>query len=77
MSKFDFDFLGKLNKCIVNRLTSNRSDRGIFCWATGTACCTTGPKGDCTVDGSGPNIVGTKCPCGKYGLYELAGIPVK
>lgn len=48
----------------TNGLTSNRSDRGIFCCATGTACGTTVcPNGDATADGSGPNNVGTKCPC--------------
>lgn len=51
----------KLKGSRYKRLTSILSDRGIFCCATGTACCTTG-KGDATVEGSGPNIVGTKCP---------------
>lgn len=35
------------------------------------------PNGEPTVDGSGPNNVGTKWPGAKYGLYVLAGIPVK
>lgn len=65
-------------KIQLKTLTSNLSDLGIFCCATGTcACCTHCPKGDDTPDGSGPNIVGTKCPWAKYGLYVLAGIPVK
>lgn len=60
------------------QFTSSLSERGIFCCATGTACGTTVcPSGEPTDEGSGPNNVGTKWPGAKYGLYVLAGIPVK
>lgn len=62
---------------LIVYFTSNLSERGIFCCVTGTACGTTCPNGEPTVDGSGPNNVGTKWPGAKYGLYVLAGIPVK
>lgn len=67
----------KNEKCEWIQFTSNLSERGIFCCVTGTACGTTCPSGEPTDDGSGPNNVGTKWPGAKYGLYVLAGIPVK
>lgn len=72
----DFSAAGRLYGTMPEN-ASIRSDLGIFCCATGTACGTTGPNCDATVDGSGPNKVGTRCPGAKYGLYVLAGMPVK
>lgn len=60
--------LKKKQKCVLKfeQLTSNLSERGIFCCATWTPCGTTAwLSGDATDDGSGPNNAGTKCPGAK------------
>lgn len=58
-----FSFLFNSIECQFKlSLTSNLSERGIFCCATCTVCGTTGPSCEATAVGSGPSKVGTRCP---------------